>query len=471
MSKPTIIHWFRHDLRLSDNPALTAAADLGLVLPIYIHDTVHPDTHAFGAASRVWLHHSLADLSMSLTEHLAYFMGDPLPILLELCQQHDVKTITWNRCYAPWQVTRDKQIKTALSAAGITVMSFNGSLLWEPWEIHKDNGDPYRVFTPFYRKGCLQAAAPREPLMAPAICETVPSRHGVRLAALNLLPSRDWGQQIAQHWSFGEQAAQERLETFIAEGLSHYKVGRNFPAKPYVSRLSPYLHMGQISPNQIWYMLRDEKIDSNVDHFCSELGWREFSYNLLYYNPHLPIQNIQTKFDAFPWQDNPRYLKAWQHGKTGIPMVDAGMRELRETGYMHNRVRMIVGSFLVKNLGLDWRLGERWFWDCLVDADIANNSAGWQWIAGCGADAAPYFRIFNPVTQGEKFDGEGAYVRRYVPELAQMPDKFLFQPWAAPRLVLQEAGVDLGTNYPQPLVDLKASREAALAAFASLKES
>jgi len=471
MSQPIIIHWFRHDQRVSDNPALTAAADLGRVLPIYIHDTIHPGMHAMGAASRVWLHHSLADLSMSLGGDLAYFMGDPLPILLDLCQQHQVKTITWNRCYAPWQVTRDKQIKTALSAQGITVMSFNGSLLWEPWEVHKDNGDPYRVFTPFYRKGCLQVAAPREPLLAPTDCETVSTDRGLPLAALNLLPSLPWGEEIARHWDFGEQAAQRRLEAFIVEGLSSYKEGRNYPAKPYVSRLSPYLHMGQISPNQVWYMLRDEGVDSNVDHFCSELGWREFSYSLLYHNPDLPTQNLQAKFDAFPWQDNPERLIAWQQGKTGIPMVDAGMRELWKTGYMHNRVRMIVGSFLVKNLGVDWREGERWFWDCLVDADIANNSASWQWIAGCGADAAPYFRIFNPVTQGEKFDVDGAYVRQYIPELAHMPDKYLFQPWAAPRLVLQEAGVTLGTNYPQPIVDLKASREAALAAFASLKES
>ena len=470
MTTPTVIHWFRHDLRLSDNPALTAAAEMGVVLPIYIYDTVHPGMHACGAATRVWLHHSLADLSASLSDHLSLFVGDPVSILLDICQQHGVKTVTWNRCYAPWQITRDKQIKSVLAEAGITVSSYNGSLLWEPWDIHKDNGDPYRVFTPFYRRGCLQATAPREPLLAPESYETTSSDQGVPLAALDLLPSLPWGEEMIDLWAIGESAAQQRLEDFIVEGLSQYKEGRNYPAKPFVSRLSPYLHMGQISPNQIWYTLRDEGIDSNVDHFCSELGWREFSYSLLYHNPQLPTENLQTKFDAFPWQNNPLFLSAWQRGKTGIPIVDAGMRELWKTGYMHNRVRMIVGSFLVKNLGVDWRLGERWFWDCLVDADIANNSASWQWIAGCGADAAPYFRIFNPVTQGEKFDAEGDYVRQYVPELAKMPNRYIFQPWAAPRLVLQEAGVELGVTYPKPIVDLQTSRQAALAAFSSLKE-
>lgn len=266
-----------------------------------------------------------------------------------------------------------------------------------------------------------------------------------------------------------EKGARKRLDTFLEEGICDYKEGRNFPAKRHTSQLSPYLHFGLISPNEIWYSTKECMDDTNSDHFLSELGWREFSYSLLYHFPQLPKKNLQQKFDRFPWKKSKRMLRAWQKGQTGYPIVDAGMRELWQTGYMHNRVRMIVGSFLVKNLLLHWRDGERWFWDCLVDADLASNSASWQWVAGCGADAAPYFRIFNPITQGEKFDPEGEYTLKYIPELKNMPKKFLYKPWEAPELVLQEAGVTLGKDYPKPIVDCKQSRETALEAFSSLK--
>ena len=272
------------------------------------------------------------------------------------------------------------------------------------------------------------------------------------------------------HWHIGEDHAQDRLQEFVDHGLKDYKEGRNFPAQQNVSRLSPHLHFGEISPNQAWYAAKQKGKGQNMDHFLSELGWREFSYSLLYHFPKLPRKNLQAKFDKFPWRNDKRLLRRWQQGQTGYPIVDAGMRELWQTGYMHNRVRMIVGSFLVKNLLLHWHHGERWFWDCLVDADLANNSASWQWIAGCGADAAPYFRIFNPVTQGQKFDAAGEYTRHFVPELKDLPDKFLFNPWQAPPGVLNEAGVTLGKTYPEPVVDLKLSRERALQAFASLKK-
>ena len=269
----------------------------------------------------------------------------------------------------------------------------------------------------------------------------------------------------------GEKGAYKRLEHFISQGLDQYKEGRNFPSKPYVSRLSPHLRFGEISPNQVWHTLVNMGDDKNINHFCSELGWREFSYNLLYHNPDLPKRNLQSKFDNFPWQENRMALKAWQKGQTGVPMVDAGMRELWQTGYMHNRVRMIVGSFLVKNLRLHWHHGERWFWDTLVDADLANNSASWQWIAGCGADAAPYFRIFNPITQGEKFDPNGDYIRSYVPEISNLPNKYLFCPWEAPASVLDSSGIKLGQTYPEPIINIRVSREKALEAFKSLKEN
>jgi len=288
---------------------------------------------------------------------------------------------------------------------------------------------------------------------------------------LKLLPEVRWDQKFEPYWKVGESGSQRRFKSFIKDGLPFYKDGRNNPAEPFVSRLSPHLHFGEISPNQLWHTVRNIGDHKYIDHFCSELGWREFSYHLLYHHPDLPTKNLQQKFNWFPWVENDAHLVAWQKGKTGVPMVDAGMRELWQTGYMHNSVRVIVGSFLVKNLLLHWHHGERWFWNTLVDADLANNSASWQWIAGCGADEAPYFRIFNPVIQGQKFDPDGKYVRKYVPELTHMPNKFLFNPWEAPETVLDEAHVKLGETYPAPIVNLRESRELALQAFQTLKQT
>lgn len=465
-----IIHWFRQDLRLADNPALSRATSMGNVLPIYILDDENAGTYAMGGASRWWLHHSLSSLNQSLGEKLNIYRGNAEKVLQDIIKRHGAKAVVWNRCYEPWRMERDERIKESLKQGGIEAESFNGSLLWEPWEIKKDDGTPYRVFTPFYRKGCMNAIAPRESMFKPARLNTVKDDKAMTLEALDLLPSIRWDKQLEPHWQIGEKAAQERLSAFIDEGLAHYKQGRNFPSKPYVSRLSPSLHFGEISPHQVWHAARACGDDANIDHFCSELGWREFSYHLLYQFPELPRKNLQSKFDRFPWHEDADTLKRWQHGQTGYPIVDAGMRELWQTGYMHNRVRMIVGSFLVKNLLLDWRHGERWFWDCLVDADLANNSASWQWVAGCGADAAPYFRIFNPIGQGEKFDAAGEYIRCFVPELKNLPDKYLFCPWEAPEAVLEKAGITLGKTYPAPIVEVKKSRDFALQAFASLKD-
>lgn len=470
--RPTVIHWFRQDLRLSDNPALLKAAEHGKVLPLYILDDENSGEYQMGAASRWWLHHSLNALNQSLDGKLCVHFGNPVSILSQLVKSHKVVAVYWNRCYEPWRIERDKALKLNLTAQGIAVSTFNGSLLWEPWEIAKSDGKPYRVFTPFYRKGCLSATPPRVPLQEPKSIEVCDARLPAHtIDDLGLLPTIRWDQALEQHWSISEKGAHKRLNDFIKKGLLHYKEGRNFPAKPYVSRLSSYLHWGQISPHQAWEAARQQGSSKDCEHFCSELAWREFSHSLLYYNPSLPRQNLQTKFDAFPWRNDRQALKLWQKGQTGVPIVDAGMRELWQTGYMHNRVRMIVGSFLVKNLLLHWHHGERWFWDCLVDADLANNSASWQWIAGCGADAAPYFRIFNCVTQGQKFDAEGKYTRHFVPELKDLPNKYLFNPWEASTTILTQAGVTLGQTYPRPIVDLKSSRERALQAFQSLKES
>ena len=465
-----VIHWFRQDLRLSDNPALTEASRHKNVLPIFILDDFNVGENGMGAASRCWLHHSLNALDASLNFNLSIYRGNPEDILMDIILRHHAKAVYWNRCYEPWRMQRDTKIKNHLTKNGIMVESYNGSLLWEPWTIKKEDDTPYKVFTPFYRKGCLKANPPRKPIYAPNKVKWYHDNDkSITIEKLELLPQKKWNKQLEHHWKFGEQEAHKRFEEFIDDGLGQYKNKRNFPDRPNVSKLSPHLHFGEISPNHIWYTLTSTENDENIDHFLSELGWREFSYSQLYQNPDLPRKNLQPKFDRFPWVDNEANLIAWQKGLTGVPMVDAGMRELWKTGYMHNRVRMIVGSFLVKNLRIHWRNGERWFWNTLVDADLANNSASWQWVAGCGADAAPYFRIFNPVTQGQKFDPDGAYVRRYVDEIAALPDKYLFNPWDAPQHILKEANIKLGVTYPKPVVDLRVSRDAALKAFQDLR--
>lgn len=472
MTKPLFIHWFRQDLRLADNPALTAAVQSGTVLPIYILDDEHCAQFSLGAASRWWLHHSLQSLKASLGGILSLYRGDPLEIFQDLIARHHIQAVFWNRCYEPWRIHRDSMLKQSLKHSGIKVESFNGSLLWEPWAVQTKAGNAYKVFTPFYQQGCLQGEPPRQCLPGPEQARFYQDQEkSIDMVQLKLLPNSRWDKSLAPHWTIGEEGAQGRFERFIDEGLAHYDHGRHFPAKPYVSRLSPHLHFGELSPHQLWHTLRSLADGKQVETFCRELGWREFCYSQLYHHPDLPTKNLQSKFDHFPWKEDDAALKAWQQGQTGVPMVDAGMRELWQTGYLHNRVRMIVGSFLVKNLRLHWQHGERWFWETLVDADLANNSAGWQWIAGCGADAAPYFRIFNPTVQGQKFDPEGLYVRQFVPELSGLPNQYLFTPWRAPESVLKAAGIELGVTYPFPVVDLKTSRIEALSAFQSLKKA
>jgi deoxyribodipyrimidine photo-lyase len=467
MSEPLIIHWFRQDLRLADNPALHRAAAAGRVLPVFVLDDVNAGSLRRGAASRWWLHHSLAALDRSLQGRLVLLRGDAMDLVPALAAQVGATAVHWNRCYEPWRIARDTKLKEKLAAHGVAAVSTNGSLLWEPWDVSNAAGKPYQVFTPFYRKGCLNAGAPRLPLPRPEpLTLAGPPAGALPLAALELLPRIRWDRQLEPHWQIGEEAATARLAAFLAGGLRGYREGRDFPARPHTSRLSPALHFGEVSPNQLWYGARAGAEGPDLDHFLNELAWREFSYALLYHHPTLPTDNLQPSFDAFPWDDEETLLRAWQRGGTGIPFVDAGMRELWQTGWMHNRVRMVTGSFLVKNLLLHWQHGEAWFRDCLVDADLAANSASWQWVAGCGADAAPYFRIFNPVLQGRRFDPDGAYTRRFVPELAGLPDRWLFAPWEAPAAVLQAAGVTLGENYPRPVVDLATSRQRALAAYA-----
>ena len=465
----TSIFWYRQDLRLADNPGLYEAALNGSVLAIYIFDESQDDFQ-MGAASRVALHHSLAKLNNKLQNRLNIYQGNAKTIIANLIKAHDIDAVYWNDCYEPWRRSQDAEIQTMLAVMNIDCNRFNGLLLWNPSDVTKSDGASYKMFTPYY-KACLQAPNPRTPIASPPTLTLVEdSIESIALEALALLPEHPWHTVIEQHLISGEDDAQQRLQDFVDQGLDHYKEGRNYPAKANVSRLSSSLHFGTLSPNQVWYKVHEQSgqpgiTADNIENLLSELGWREFSYYLLYHFRELPRKNFQQKFDKFPWETNNDFLKAWQRGQTGFPMVDAGMRELWQTGYMHNRVRMIVGSFLVKNLLIHWHHGAEWFWDCLVDADLANNSASWQWVAGSGTDASPFFRIFNPVTQSERFDPKGEYIRKFVPELANMPAAYLFHPWKAPDSILQKAGIVLGKDYPHPCVDLQLSRQKALDAY------
>lgn len=466
MDNDIAICWFRKDLRIFDNPALNAACKHKKVLPIYIVDDVNAKEYFIGEAASWWLHNSLKSLNKSLDDNLSCYRGDAVDILDDIIERFKVKAVYWNRCYEPWRIKRDKKIKQRLKEKNIKVSSSNGSLLWEPWEIKKADNTPYKVFTPFYKKGCLMAVEPRKPTTnINKACYLKDKKEATEIDKLDILSDNNWHKDFHKYWKVGEEASKQCLEKFLEKAIYNYKEGRNFPAKDCVSRLSAHLSFGEISVNQVWYAAKEKEDIKNVGHFCSELAWREFSYSQLYYNENLATQNLQKKFDNFPWSVDLTFLRAWKKGLTGVPIVDAGMRELWQTGYMHNRVRMIAASFLVKNLLIDWRYGERWFWDTLVDADLANNSASWQWVAGCGADAAPYFRIFNPVTQAQRFDAEGDYIRKFVPEISLLPNKYLFNPWEAPQEILAESKIELGKTYPKPLIDLKKSRDEALIAF------
>lgn len=468
MNKKITIHWFRQDLRLTDNPALRYAVKNGIVIPVYILDNFSSGVRQIGSAGKCWLHYSLVSLNHSLNGQLLVYCGNPEAILNEIIKKYNADAVTWNRCYEPLAMARDSKIKQTLSTKGISINSFNGSLLWEPWEVLKKDKTPYRVFTPFYANGCLRNIEPRVPQRLPENINyffNTQQTTSQDIDRLNLLPQHRWGEKIISLWNIGEKAALEQLKFFISNSGDSYTNNRDFPSKSAVSKLSTYLHFGELSPNQAWYASYN---NDNFELFRRQLVWREFSYNLLYYHPKMYEVNLQSKFDKFPWKNDEKFLTLWKNGQTGIPIVDAGMRELWQTGYMHNRVRMIVGSFLVKNLMIDWRCGEKWFWGCLLDADLANNAASWQWVAGSGMDAAPYYRIFNPIIQGQKFDSDGIYTRKYVPELAKLPNKYLFNPWEASENILKAAEVKLGENYPYPIVNIKLSRENALKAFNSL---
>jgi len=465
--KPVALVWFRRDLRASDHAPLLAALERGFVpVPVFVWAPDEEAPRAPGGASRRWLHAALQDVSATLTalgSRLIVRQGPTRETLATLIAETGAKAVYWHRVYEPAFMSRDAALKEAWRAAGLEAESFAGDCLIEPQSVKTKAGTPFKVFTPFWNHVLtldLPAAKPAPTaLPAPAVW---PGSDPV--ASLGLCPSIPWDTGIAAAWDMTRAGGDKRLRGFLKTTLPHYADRRDLPWDDGTSRLSPYLHFGQLSPREV----RDAALKTGgpgAAKFLSEIGWREFGRHLLYHFPKTPAEPMDAGFANFPWADNPALAEAWRRGRTGVPIVDAGLRELWSTGFMHNRVRMIAGSFLVKNLLTDWRAGAAWFWDTLVDADLAQNTLGWQWIGGCGADAAPYFRVFNPVLQGGKFDADGDYVKRYVPELAGLPAKWIHRPWEAPEEVLARAGVSLGETYPEPVVGLALSRVRALDAY------
>lgn len=475
MDAPVIV-WFRLDLRISDNPALSAAAVSGRpVLPVYVLEDDAEDG-PLGGAGRWWLHHSLRQLSVQLSELEApplLLRGRAVESIPDLAKDIGAAAVYWNRRYEPAAVDRDRAVEMRLREAEVPVETFSSALLFEPWTVKTGGDGPFKVFTPFW-KACLRLPGPPRPLPAPTrLRGTANPPTGARLGDWELLPvAPDWAAEFATNWTPGERGALQRLDRFL-DVLPDYAEGRDRPDRDVTSRLSPHIHWGEIGPRQIWHAVEARnhalKGGEAIRKIQAELGWREFCHHLLFHFPEIRRSSFRPEFDSFPWRDDDVGFRAWTQGRTGFPVVDAGMRELWSTGWMHNRVRMIAASFLVKDLLVDWSRGMAWFEDTLVDADLANNVASWQWVAGSGADAAPFFRVFNPVLQGEKFDPDGTYVRKWIPELAQLPARWIHRPWDAPSDVLRDGGVSLGTSYPRPIVDHDAARRRALEAFGSCK--
>lgn len=480
-SRPPIIVWFRDDLRLSDHPALHAAANTGApVICLYVFDEASSaNARPLGGAARWWLAQSLRALQNSLHEaggSLVLRKGAAAKIIAGLAAETGAGAVFWNEIAQASHQVIASEVEAALARDGIDSQIFPGDLLAAPTGIRNKDNRGLRVFTPFWRR-VQMLGDPPTPLPAPKKLRGVQNLASDALASWHLEPAApDWASGLRDTWEPGEASAQAKLAAFLETGIAGYSDDRDRPDREGTSKLSPHLRFGEISPRQIWHAAgfaaaARPRLAGDIEKFLSELGWREFCRHLLFDVPDLSTRNLQASFDAFPWRHDDEALRAWQRGRTGYPIVDAGMRELWHSGVMHNRVRMVVASFLVKHLLIDWRCGERWFWDTLVDADAGSNPANWQWVAGSGADAAPYFRVFNPILQGEKFDPDGVYVRRWVPELARLPAGLIQQPWTATPLELAAAGVELGKSYPFPIVDHGAGRQRALAAYAGIRNA
>lgn len=467
-----VILWFRRDLRLDDNAALTQACQSGHpVICVYIREPAGEANFPMGGAQEWWLHHSLQALGADLEKkgnRLILASGHAKSVLTRLAKETGATCLFYNRHYD--RDTIDQKIVTALKDDGIEVKRFRGQLLHDPETMRTGSGGAYRVYTPFWR-ALEKDGEPREPLDAPGKIPA-PARlpETETLTAWKLLPQKpNWASEFSDLWSPGEKGAYAQLKRFIAKPVQSYKSDRDVPAlSEATSLLSPHLAFGEISPARVWFATRDLHATEDVIHFRKEVVWREFCYHLLVEFPKLAEENWNGRFDGFPWQFNETFWQSWIKGQTGYPIVDAGMRQLWRHGYMHNRVRMIAASFLIKDLMIDWRKGEKWFRDTLLDADPASNAANWQWVAGSGADASPFFRVFNPILQGEKFDPAGDYVRRFVPEIAKLPAKYIHKPFDAPKAELEKAGIRLGQTYPRPVVNHGHARDKALSAYAQV---
>jgi len=512
--KPPVIVWLRHDLRLEDNPALTAAESTGRqALLVYIHvpeiqiaeiqqaeiqvaefqiagiqiagnqkagvsDTRQAWTA--GAASNWWLHHSLIAFNKSLRtvgNRLRVFSGDAKTVLKSIVDETGADSLLWNRRYEPDSIAIDSDIKSYFTELNLRVTSYPGNYCHEPWQVCREGNHPYRVFSAYWRASLKHDTLPLSKNIQNLTAKKTKLSGEVPVKSLKLLPVQNWDSKFKDYWKPGEVTAQLLLEELLSKKIDEYDTARDVPAIEGTSRLSPHLAFGEISPRQITAVIKAHlhsgklQANDNIESFLREIGWREFATHLLYHFPATTTEPLDSRFEKFPWQEvEPATLQHWQQGKTGIPLVDAGMRQLWQTGWMHNRVRMVVGSLLIKNIGYHWLEGARWFWDTLVDADLASNTMGWQWVAGSGADAAPYFRVFNPVRQGERFDPEGCYVKHWVPELRSLPRKYIHAPWTAPTDILIEANIELGKTYPEPIVDLASSRKDALARFDNIKQ-
>ncbi|MDR6285365.1 deoxyribodipyrimidine photo-lyase [Methylopila jiangsuensis] len=475
-----VLVWFREDLRLGDHPALAAALETGRpVTALYLYDDASPSLRPLGGASQWWLSRSLKALAQdcaALGLPFTVRKGAAATEIPKAVKEAGAAQTLWSRRYGAAEAKIDGEVQARLERAGVEVSTFNGRLLYEPWEVTSKAGTPLKLFSPFWR-ACQAKGDPAPPLPRPTKRDVTagPALDGLAVEDLALEPTTpDWAGGLRANWTPGEAGAREAVGAFLDDGLRGYAKNRDRPDLPATSRMSPHLRFGEVSPRQLWHAVEAAKAEgaangTDVEKFRAELGWREFSYHLLHQHPELATRNVQPRFDAFPWsKPDPAQMRAWRRGLTGYPIVDAGMRQLWTTGWMHNRVRMICASFLIKDLLVDWREGEAWFWDTLVDADPANNAASWQWVAGCGADAAPYFRVFNPILQGEKFDPEGAYVKAFVPELKDVPTRYVHKPWEATEIELRAAGVTLGEDYPRTIVDHGKARDRALAAFGRL---
>ncbi len=477
MPRPVTIVWFRDDHRLADNDALGFAARRGVVVPVFIMNSEEEGEWPTGAAACWWLFHSLASLGSSLAEvgsRLIVKRGPSPRVLVDLAEEVGADTVVWQQRFDPPGIYAESKVASALNDANLRAVTFTDRVLFDPRDVRNKSGGPFQVFTPFW-KHLHTLADPGKHVPAPEAL-VAPARwpDSVRLEALNLLPTPDWASGMRQAWKPGEAGGQQQLRRFLDDAVFGYQDNRDFPSEPATSKLSPFLRFGNLSPKRVWHEVRraEQRTGRDGSAYRRQIAWREFAYHLLFHFPQTTRQPLRPEFERFPWDQTQRdNLAAWQHGKTGYPIVDAGMRELWHTGWMHNRVRMVAGSLLVKHLLINWQEGATWFWDTLVDADLANNTMGWQWVAGSGADAAPYFRVFNPILQGERFDRAGDYVRRWVPELSALPDKYIHQPWKAPRDVLLSADVHLGKTYPKPVIDHTRGRNRALAAYDQLKAS